>query len=103
MDYQIKVMGHRVELGEIEAVIREESGVDGVVALGWPITTSGASAIEAFLQTNGELDATLLQQRLEARLPAYMVPRRLHVLSEFPLNSNGKYDRKALLKKLEEI
>jgi amino acid adenylation domain-containing protein len=102
MDYQIKVMGHRVELGEIEAVIREESGVDGVVALGWPISTSGASAIEAFLQTNDDLDATLLQQRLAARLPAYMVPRRLHILSELPLNSNGKYDRKALLKKLGE-
>ena len=102
LDHQIKIMGHRVELGEIEAVIRDEAGVDAVVALGWPINASGASAIEAFLQANEELDVALVQQRLGARLPAYMVPRRLHILSHLPLNSNGKYDRKALLNRLKE-
>ncbi len=102
MDYQIKIMGHRVELGEIEAVIREESGIDGVVALGWPISESGAGAIEAFLQTNDDLDSAGLQQRVGRRLPKYMVPRRLHALADLPLNSNGKYDRRALIRKLEE-
>lgn len=102
LDHQIKIMGHRVELGEVEAVIRDEAGVDAVVALGWPINASGASAIEAFLQANEDLDVALVQQRLEARLPAYMVPRRLHILSRLPLNSNGKYDRKALLNKLKQ-
>ena len=102
LDHQIKIMGHRVELGEVEAVIRDEAGVDAVVALGWPINASGASAIEAFLQANEDLDVALVQQRLEARLPAYMVPRRLHILSRLPVNSNGKYDRKALLDKLKE-
>lgn len=103
MDYQIKIMGHRVELGEIEAAIREESGVDGVVALGWPISASGAGAIEAFLQTSDPLDSAALQQRLAARLPKYMIPRRLHVLPELPVNSNGKYDRKALIAKLDQM
>lgn len=102
MDHQIKVMGHRVELGEVEAVIREESGIDGVVAVGWPITPGGAGAIEAFLQTIDCPDPAGLQRRLESRLPKYMVPRRLHVVSDLPLNSNGKYDRRALLRKLQE-
>jgi amino acid adenylation domain-containing protein len=102
LDHQIKIMGHRVELGEVEAVIREEAGVDAVVALGWPINASGASAIEAFLQANEDLDVTSVQQRLAARLPAYMVPRRLHILARLPLNSNGKYDRKELLNRLKE-
>lgn len=101
MDYQIKIMGHRVELGEIENAIREESGIDGVVALGWPMSASGAAAIEAFLQTSDDLDRVLLLQRLTARLPKYMVPRRIHTLADLPLNSNGKYDRRALITRLE--
>lgn len=50
MDHQIKVLGHRVELGEIEAVLREESGVDAAIAVGWPVTDSGAGGIAAFVR-----------------------------------------------------
>ena len=45
--------GHRVELGEIESVMREESGVDAVVAVGWPPTPAGVGGIVAFI---GDLD-----------------------------------------------
>src|SRR5207253_2599080 len=50
LDNQVKILGHRVELGEVEAVVRRSSGVDGVVAFGWPQTESGADGIEVFLQ-----------------------------------------------------
>src|SRR6478672_12665253 len=43
LDNQIKVLGHRVELGEVEAVVRSISGIDAVVALGWPPSDSGAA------------------------------------------------------------
>src|SRR5262249_28346453 len=46
LDFQIKIRGHRVELGEIESVVREASGFDGVVAVGWPATPSGWGGIE---------------------------------------------------------
>lgn len=101
VDNQIKVLGHRVELGEIEAVVRQESGVDGVVAIGWPLSSSGADGIEVFLQAE-EVDLASLQNRLATRLPSYMTPRRIHIQSSIPLNSNGKFDRKALLQLLEE-
>lgn len=97
MDNQVKVLGHRVELGEIEAVVREESAVDGVVALGWPVGPAGAGGIEVFLQSEA-FDSKALRARLEIRLPVYMVPRRIHFLPSFPLNANGKYDRAALLR-----
>ena len=100
MDNQVKVLGHRVELGEIEAIVRQESRVDGVVAVGWPILPSGAGGIEVFLQTE-YMDTASLHSCLAARLPAYMVPRRIHVLPVFPLNANGKFDRRALIRKLE--
>jgi amino acid adenylation domain-containing protein len=101
-DNQIKILGHRVELGEIEAVIREESGVDGVVALGWPLNPAGAGGVEVFLQSS-IVSHPDLKERSAKRLPAYMTPRRFHYLSEFPLNANGKFDRQALLSILQNL
>jgi len=100
VDNQIKVLGHRVELGEVEAVLREESDLDGAVAVGWPVLASGAGGIEAFLQTEG-IDIASLRERLSKRLPSYMLPRHIHLLPAIPLNTNGKFDRKALLGILE--
>jgi amino acid adenylation domain-containing protein len=100
MDNQIKILGHRVELGEVEAVVREASGVDGVVALGWPRTPGGAGGIEVFLETESPLKPDL-QQQVERRLPVYMAPRKYRPLPRLPLNSNGKYDRPALVRLLE--
>lgn len=100
MDNQIKILGHRVELGEVEFVVREMSGIDGVVALGWPINSGGADGIEVFMQAS-DVDTAALREKLKAKLPTYMVPRAIHLLGEFPLNPNGKFDRKALLAILE--
>jgi amino acid adenylation domain-containing protein len=100
MDHQIKVLGHRVELGEVEAAIRDTAGADAVVAVGWPLTATGAGGIVAFI---GELDVDVESVLREVRrtLPSYMVPRDLRLLSELPLNPNGKFDRKALVAILE--
>jgi amino acid adenylation domain-containing protein len=95
LDDQIKVLGHRVELGEVEAAVRQVSGLEGVVALGWPRTESGADGIEVFLETDS-FDTETLMGQLKEKLPAYMLPRNVLVLRRFPLNVNGKYDRKAL-------
>ena len=100
-DKQIKVLGHRVELGEVEAAIRQLSGLEGVVALGWPTTESGADGIEVFLETEG-FDTKALAMQLKEKLPVYMLPRDILVLDRFPLNANGKYDRKALQLILEK-
>ena len=95
LDNQIKILGHRVELGEIEGVIRQVSGVEGVVALGWPLTAGGAEAIEVFIETDYS-DASALRTELKEKLPVYMLPRHVRILRCFPKNQNGKYDRKAL-------
>ena len=101
VDNQIKILGHRVELGEIEAVGPKISGVDGVVALGWPVTSSGADGIGVFLQSD-VVDVKILQQELKSALPTYMVPRSIRLLSQFPLNANGKFDRGALMNLLRK-
>jgi amino acid adenylation domain-containing protein len=101
LDSQIKVLGHRVELGEVEAAIRQATGIDGVVALGWPLSESGADGIEVFVQAE-TLDLAGLMARLKSALPFYMVPRNIRLLSHFPLNANGKFDRGALQNRLHE-
>jgi amino acid adenylation domain-containing protein len=100
IDNQVKILGRRVELGEVEAVVREESGIGGVVALGWPKTTTGVRGVEVFLESEGPGHPEL-KKRVDRRLPAYMAPRNYRFLPRFPLNANGKYDRPALLKILE--
>ncbi|MGH7023395.1 MAG: amino acid adenylation domain-containing protein [Caulobacteraceae bacterium] len=100
LDFQVKVLGHRVELGEIEAVIREESGLAGVVAVGWPRTESGFGGVEAFVE--GDIDRERLSGRIAMRLPEYMAPRRIHVMSRLPRTSSDKLDRQALMNWLGE-
>jgi amino acid adenylation domain-containing protein len=98
-DHQVKILGERIELGEVESVIREVTGED-VVVLGWPRTETGAAGLVGFVGSV-DLDASAIRKEVAARLPAHMVPRRIHLLSELPLNANGKFDRKALLESLE--
>lgn len=99
IDFQVKILGHRVELGEVEAVVRQASGVDGVVAVGWPASASGYGGIEVFIE-GGSVEVDRLRELIASRLPDYMVPRRLHVMNRLPRNVNGKIDRNALLSML---
>jgi amino acid adenylation domain-containing protein len=101
LDNQIKVLGHRIELGEIEAAIRDETGVDAVVAVGWPRSESGPTGIAAFVG-DPSVDPARLKTGLEKRLPGYMVPRVLRLVPELPVNANGKWDRGALVRILEQ-
>jgi amino acid adenylation domain-containing protein len=100
LDNQIKVLGHRVELGEVEAAVRQVSGSEGVVALAWPRTESGAEGIAVFLEGDS-FDTKALVSHLKGKLPVYMLPRNVIAVRELPLNASGKYDRRALQLVLE--
>ena len=93
VDFQIKVLGHRVELGEVEAALRSGGAVDAV-AFGWPVEDGSAQGVVAFV--TGDVEAEALLESARARLPAYMAPGEIRTLETMPLNANGKIDRKAL-------
>jgi non-ribosomal peptide synthetase component F len=95
LDHQIKIRGHRVELGEIEAVMRREAGLDVAVALGWPLLPGGADGVVGFID-DASVDTRALRERMSNHLPRYMVPKAIRVVDRFPLNPNGKIDRSAL-------
>jgi amino acid adenylation domain-containing protein len=101
IDFQVKILGHRVELGEIEAAVRKASGLDGVLAIGWPATPSGYGGVEVFIEGESK-DLERLRSIVAAGLPDYMVPRRFHFMGKLPRNVNNKFDRKAVIKLLEE-
>ena len=100
LDYQVKISGVRIELGEVEHALRQAAGTDLVVAIGWPLTVrvrpgSSASSLDP------DASERAIRERLKASLPAVMVPKEIFVLDELPLNVNGKVDRKALLERLK--
>jgi amino acid adenylation domain-containing protein len=96
LDEQVQIHGYRVELGEVEAAIRDVSGVVDAAAIPWPLSPTGAEGIVAFVSASDALDVGDVRAVLEGRLPQYMLPREIRVLEDLPLNPNGKVDRKAL-------
>ncbi|MDQ0191714.1 non-ribosomal peptide synthetase/type I polyketide synthase [Paenibacillus wynnii] len=96
-DFQIKIRGFRVELGEIEAQIKDLSGVQDVIVVS-QTDKSGSLYIAAYYTVEGltHLEPELIRELLLNKMPDYMIPSRMMKLDIFPLTLNGKIDRKAL-------
>jgi len=104
-DQQVKVRGHRVELGEIEAALAAHPGVRESVVV---VRDDGAPAREGAEEDEQRVVAYVVPDRARAvtpaalrdvvadRLPAYMVPSAFVLLDALPLTPNGKVDRRAL-------
>ncbi|MEB3511819.1 amino acid adenylation domain-containing protein [Nocardia sp. CDC186] len=95
-DFQVKLRGQRVELGEIEAVLARHPQVRHAavaVVRGGSGDRLAAYVVVAPGQT---LDEAALLQHARAALPSSMVPSAVVTLAELPLNASGKLDRKAL-------
>jgi D-alanine--poly(phosphoribitol) ligase subunit 1 len=96
IDNQVKVLGLRVELEEIEAHLREIYETDSVAAIAWPVEHGSASGIVAFVCGRIGADDPALKTQIKKRLPSYMVPSSIHHIESIPLNANGKINRKEL-------
>ncbi|CAF3473432.1 unnamed protein product [Rotaria socialis] len=88
-DFQVKLHGQRIELGEIERCLLELN-VSACVVTKW-----GDDHLVAYVQ-GADISVDTLRDHCAARLPPFMVPSLYVVLDEFPLNANGKLDRKRL-------
>jgi acyl-coenzyme A synthetase/AMP-(fatty) acid ligase len=100
IDNQVKILGNRVELEEVEAHLRAVCGSQNVAAIAWPIQDGIAGSIVAF--TSGATrSGEELREALRLLVPPYMVPRRIIELDALPLGSSGKTDRRALARYLD--
>lgn len=95
-DYQIKHMGHRVELGEIEADV---DALD-VIRMAACIYDNDKKLI--ILYYIGDIEAAELNKLLKDKLPRYMLPGRTYKLDSMPFTGNGKIDRVTLKKMYKE-
>jgi amino acid adenylation domain-containing protein len=94
LDGQVKIRGHRIELGEVESVLRRHPHVIDATVVSVTAPDGEADLVAMYTGrrvTTGELASLML-----GSLPPYMLPRRFLWLPELPLSENGKIDRRAL-------
>jgi amino acid adenylation domain-containing protein len=96
-DHQIKIRGFRVDLGEIEAALRQNPAVKQAVVVARE-DTPGDRRLAAYLVPSGAAapQRSEIRDLLKRTLPDYMVPADYVVLEAIPISPNGKIDRKAL-------
>ncbi len=98
LDGQVKIRGHRIEIGEIEAVLRSHPAVREAAVSAWE-EGSGQKRLAAYI-VNAEGGSAHrvgdLRGFLKERLPEYMIPAAFVFLADLPRMPNGKMDRKAL-------
>ncbi len=95
-DHQVKVRGYRIELGEIERMLSTSFLVKETVATVFESNTN-EKLICVFFIAEEPVEKGLLRSYLRNKLPEYMIPADFVQLEAFPLNSNGKIDKKELL------
>jgi len=110
-DEQVKVRGYRIEVGEIEAVLREKAGVKQAAVVVKEVEEEGAGGVRKEKRLVGYVEmerkekggeqgvnGAELKSYLRKRLPEYMVPGRVVVVGSLPMLGNGKVDRRGLQK-----
>lgn len=98
IDNQVKIRGYRIELGEIESELIKHPDISEELVIAHTGNT-GEKQLVAYvvLNKNAQSSSAQLASFLKMSLPDFMIPAHFIFLDKFPLTSNGKIDRKALL------
>ncbi|WP_019423290.1 AMP-binding protein [Paenibacillus sp. OSY-SE] len=102
IDNQLQILGYRVEIQEIEHVLLT-TGVTFAVVVPLLLDNGKVEGVYAFLPKEEEVNHLEILNYCHKKLPDYMIPRKLFFVEELPLNTNGKIDRKQLIKQLEVL
>lgn len=106
-DFQIKLNGFRIEIEDIENNLRKVKNIKNTVVFPVFNNEHKISHLTAFVVLNEEnglsnlKNSTLIKNELKKLIPVYMIPRNIKILNDFPLNTNGKIDRKKLMEELK--
>lgn len=94
-DWMVKINGQRVETGEIEIQTAQLDGVSTAVVKAFE-NEYGQNYLVDYYKADKNITADQIKEHLKKRLPDYMIPLFFVRVESFPLNSNGKLDRKSL-------
>jgi amino acid adenylation domain-containing protein len=95
-DDQVKLRGHRIELGEIAAILSAQTGVRNSAVLVQNDSEGVPNALTGYVEADASVLPEQMLGQLSTQLPVYMLPSQIVRLSEFPLLTSGKIDRHAL-------
>ncbi|MDG4863787.1 amino acid adenylation domain-containing protein, partial [Streptomyces sp. T-3] len=96
VDSQVKIQGHRIELGEVEAALLRRPEVRAAAAVAEGERGGPRRLVGYVVPDASEASEEQLREALGRDLPGYMVPARIVLLDELPLTGNGKVDRHRL-------
>ncbi|WP_317208135.1 non-ribosomal peptide synthetase [Tenacibaculum ovolyticum] len=94
LDNQLKIRGYRIELSGILTVVHKHPSINDVDILALKVNNNSDRDIVMYYTTVNNVSKDELKEHLENELPSYMVPSYFIELEKFPLNKNGKVDRK---------
>ena len=99
IDNQIKYQGYRIELGDIENNLLKIDGIrEAVVIAKYKDNSNIVKLIKSFIVLNKDLTEENIKYELSKLIPSYMIPKKIVIVDNIPINKNGKYDRKKLSK-----
>lgn len=101
IDHQAKIQGFRVELGEIEFHAREFLKGKNVVCIAFD-NEKGLTEIAMFIESSA-FDYRELFECMRGKMPSYMIPKRVEFVENFPLNTNGKTDKRQLKNLIKNV
>ena len=99
VDHQVKIDGHRVELGEVEHHVRVFSESSLVAAIIEQNTHLTQNILVVYIEPNKHRPEQEILEYMRKILPPYMIPKKIHYIDRMPMNLNGKIDRNALKNK----
>jgi amino acid adenylation domain-containing protein len=105
IDHQVKVRGFRVELGEIETMLRRHPGVKDALVTGGGAGEAGDQPLTAYVVLAPEHAPSPedLRHHLQEKLPSYMIPASFVSLDRFPMTPGGKVDRVAITRMVGNV
>ena len=95
-DYQVKIQGYRIELGDIE--YQAKLFLKDIHLVAFPFENALKNTEIALVMESKEFDTNTLKDYLQQKLPSYMIPTKYCFIAKFPINHNDKLDRTTLTK-----
>ena len=95
IDKMVKIQGYRVDIGDIESNIRKIKKIDDVVVY----LKEGKSKkfLSCAIKTSKKIDKIEIIKKISKKVPNYMIPQKIYLYKNFPMNRSGKIDRKKIM------